>query len=109
MAGCLRKGFDYIEHRIAAASAQVVCYETIFRSLHAGNGVQVALGQIDDVNVITNAGAIVGIVVTTEYTDKRTAANRCLCNVRHQVVWLAIWILADKTAWMGAHWIEVSQ
>ena len=56
-----------------------------------------AFGQVDDVDVISDAGSVDGLVIVSEDTEEREFANRNLSDVWHEVVWEAVWIFAKKT------------
>ena len=68
-----------------------------------------AFGQVDDVDVISDAGSIDGLVIVSEDTEEWELANRNLSDVWHEVVWKAVWIFAKKARWVATDWVEVSE
>lgn len=109
MSRCFRKWIDDIEHRISATGAQIVRDKSVWCTTQAADGINMTFGQINNVNVITDASAIVRIIIAAENTDQRTSSYSRLRYVWHQVVWFAIWIFANEARWMSGHWIEISQ
>ena len=55
-----------------------------------------ALGEIDHVDIVAHAGAVGRVVVVAEDLQPRALADRDLRHVRHQVVRDAARILADR-------------
>ena len=59
--------------------------------------------------VITDTGAIVCFVVIAKYTEAFTLADSNLRYVRYEIIWNALWILADQTALVGPDRIEIAE
>ena len=57
----------------------------------------VALGEVDDVDVVAHAGAVGRVVVVAEDLQPRALADRDLGDVGHQVVRRAARVLADAS------------
>src|SRR5574343_98653 len=70
---------------------------------------QVALGQIDHMDVVTHPGAIGCGVVIAEDAEELTLAHGHLGDEGHQVVGDAIGVFADQTTLVRAHRVEVAQ
>ena len=70
---------------------------------------QVPLGEIDDVNVIADTGAIGRWIVRSENIDLWQRAGRHLCNERHQIIGNASRVLADQSTFMCTNRIEIAQ
>ncbi len=68
-----------------------------------------ALGQIHHVDVIPDAGAVVGGVVVAIDAELFPAADGGLGDVGHQVIGNAPGILADQAALVGADGVEIPQ
>jgi len=66
-------------------------------------------GQISDMNVISDTGAINGIVIASEDADERRMTIGHSHNVWHKVVWNVVWAFSDKTGFMSPDRIEVPQ
>ncbi len=106
-AGCGHEGVHQLEHGGALAGAQVV-------DAHAGlldglEGRDVAAGQVDDVDVVADAGAVGGVVVVVEDAQLLKLADGDLGDVGHQVVGDAGGVLAHGAALVGADGVEVAQ
>ena len=92
----LFKGVDKLKNGSALAGSEVIDDEA-WVALQAFEGSDMAFGQIDDVDVVSDAGSIDGLVIVSEDTEEREFANRNLSDVWHEVVWEAVWIFAKKT------------
>ena len=68
-----------------------------------------ALGKIDDVDVVTHRGAIGCGVVASEHADLVETTDRNLHHVRNEVVGNAVRVFADRAGCMGAHRVEVAK
>ena len=68
-----------------------------------------AAGQIDDVDIVTHAGAVRGGVVVAEDMDLFQLADGDLGDVGHQVVGDAVGVLADEAGLVGTDGVEVAQ
>src|SRR4030095_1472698 len=101
-------GGDHLHHRVPRAGAQVDGHAAL-DPVHGVEGGQVAEGQVDDVEVVTHAGAVAGGVVVAEHPHERVAARGHLHDVRHEVVGDALGVLAHAPAGVGAHRVEVAQ
>ena len=67
------------------------------------------LGQIHHMDVVPDAGAVVGGVVVAEYAQLLELAHGNLGDIGHQVVGNAVGILADGAALVGADGVEVAK
>ena len=65
--------------------------------------------EIDDMDIIADAGAVGCVVIIAEYMDHFQLAGSDLGDIGQQVVGDALGILADETAHMGADGIEIAQ
>ena len=68
-----------------------------------------AFGQVDDVDVISDAGSINGLVIVSEDTEEWEFADRNLSDIWHEVIRQAIRIFAKKSGWVASDWVEVSK
>ena len=68
-----------------------------------------ALGQIHHVDIVPDAGAVVGGIVAAEHMELLQLAHGHLGDVGHQVVGDAVGVLTDQTGFMGADGVEVAQ
>ena len=68
-----------------------------------------ALGQVDHVDVVAHAGAVVRGIVVAEHADAFQLAYGHLRNVGQQVVGDALGILADQAALVRADGVEIAQ
>jgi len=97
----------HFQHAVAVAGAQVAGNEAM-----SGQGVQrlqVPLGQIYHVYVISNTGAVGRVVVVAINAQLIELAGGYLGNIRHQVVGDPLRVFADQSAFVGAGRIEVAQ
>ena len=49
------------------------------------------------------------IIILAKHIQMGSTANGDLGNIRHQIVWYALWILANQPGRMRTDWIEVAQ
>ena len=99
---------DHLEHAGAPPGAEV----PHVAPAHLGEPVergQVAPGEVDDVDVVADAGAVGGVVVVAEDLQLLPAADGHLGDERHQVVRDALRVLTDAPGPVGAHGVEVAQ
>ena len=78
-----------------------------------GSGVadsrHVTLGQVYHMDIVPDAGAVVGVIVIAEYAQSFPSAHGHLGDIGHQIVGNALGILTDEAAVMGADGIKVPQ
>mmetsp|Transcript_1210 Transcript_1210/g.2838 ORF Transcript_1210/g.2838 Transcript_1210/m.2838 type:complete len:388 (+) Transcript_1210:157-1320(+) len=104
----LLKGLDHVQHRVARAGAQVDDKGARLFSELAHRG-HVPQGQVDDVDVVTHARAVVGGVVIPEDGELGPDASGHLLDEGHEVVGDALGVLAHESRGVGAHGVEVAQ
>mmetsp|Transcript_7252 Transcript_7252/g.16918 ORF Transcript_7252/g.16918 Transcript_7252/m.16918 type:complete len:202 (-) Transcript_7252:613-1218(-) len=110
LAARLLHGGDDLQHRGPVASAQVVGDGALANALDGlVNGLDVATGEVDNVNVVAHACAIGGVVVAAEDRDLLEAAHGDLRDVRHEIVGQALGVLADEAARVATNGVEVAQ
>ena len=68
-----------------------------------------SLGQVGDVDVITDGGAVFRGVIVAEDGEVGPTADSDLCEVREEIVGDAKGIFAEGTAGMGAGGIEIAE
>ena len=68
-----------------------------------------SLGEVDDVDVVADAGSVGGIVVITEDTELLADADSGLGEVRDEVLGNAIGHLSDDGGGMRADGVEITQ
>ena len=68
-----------------------------------------AFGQIDDVDIVSDAGAVRSRIVVPEHVQFRADAHSDLSDVGHQVVGDATGFFADQTGRMGPDGIEIAK
>src|SRR5205814_10299219 len=95
-----------LAHAVATADAQVV--DQLAARLQVFQGQQVSLGQVVDVDVIADAGAVGGGVVGAEDVQVRPLADGGLDHQRDQVR-LGPVVLANVAGGAGARGVEVAQ
>ena len=105
---CLLKGVHHVEHAVADAGAEVK-HAFAAMAFHVRNGGDMAAGEIDDMDVIAHAGAVVGVVVVAENAQILELADGGLRDIGHEVIRYAPGILADETAGMSADGVEIAQ
>lgn len=66
-----------------------------------------ALGQVNNVDVVAHACAVQCLVVAAEDVQVRKVTVDHAHYVRHQVVWDVVWTLSNESALMCSNWVEV--
>src|SRR5437868_33912 len=77
--------------------------------VEAGQRGEVALGEVDHVDVVPDACAVPGRIVTAEHSNMGVPPDRYLHDVGHEVVGDSGGILADAAARVGADRVEIAQ
>jgi len=70
---------------------------------------EVALGKVDDMDVVAHARAVMSVVVGAEDREVRPLADGDLLDERHEVIGDALGILANATRRVRADRVEVAQ
>ena len=99
---------DDVQNAVADAGAEVDDLGPPVRLGIAQRG-EVALRQIDYVDIIAHAGTVVRRVVITKHTKALPFADSHLGDIRHEVIRYAVRVLADTSGRMRADRIEVTQ
>ena len=99
---------QHFEHAVALAGAEVAGKEAAVLGELPERG-DVAAGEVDDVDVVAHAGAVVGGIVVAVDVQLLKLADGHLGYVGHQVVGDAARILADESALVRADGVEVAQ
>ena len=73
------------------------------------HGSHMALGQVHHMDIVSHAGAVVGIVVIAVDAELLPAADGYLGDIGHQIVGDTSGVLADQAGLVGADGIEVPQ
>mmetsp|Transcript_36722 Transcript_36722/g.109217 ORF Transcript_36722/g.109217 Transcript_36722/m.109217 type:complete len:379 (+) Transcript_36722:56-1192(+) len=102
------EGPHHVEHRVSDARAEVV-RDAAAALLQPEQGGGVPLGQVDHVDVVPHAGAVLGRVVRAVDGEVRPLPDRDLLDVGHQVVWDPLRRLADLARAVGADRVEVAE
>ncbi len=102
------ESLDHLEHRIRLPGPQVVGNNPWVISKFIQR-FDVSQGQIDNMDVIPQAGAIRGVVVIAVNSQLRTHPDRHLGDIRQQVEGHTPGVFADTSAGMGTHRVEVAQ
>ena len=103
----LLKGMDNIQYTIANTVADIIGFNTCgieyFRY-----STQMRFRQVNDMDIVTDTGAVFGIVITAENGKLRQSADRYTGNIGHEIIRNTIGILADQTAFMCPNGIEIT-
>ncbi|GJC78324.1 hypothetical protein ColLi_01162 [Colletotrichum liriopes] len=113
------KGLDHLEHGAAAAGTQVPGLDAGLVLAEVVERGQMTLGQVHDVNVVADSGAVSRGVVwsfpsirahTVAENEQLLAVTGCdLAKQRQQVVRDALGVLAHEAGRVGAAGVEISQ
>ena len=104
----LFEGFDHLKDRVALSGAKVVDLQAWI----IGNLLQrsaVSSCQVKDVDVVSHACTVRGLVVFAEDFHFGMLANSYLADIRHEIVGWTSGIFANQTALVRADWIEVAE
>jgi len=103
------EGGDHLLHAGALAGSEVERLESAFVSFQPTQGRHVGLGQIADVEVVPDAGAVRGGVVIPEDRQRPPQSGHGLGQEGHEVGRRAEWQLSDLGAGVRADGVEVPQ
>ena len=67
------------------------------------------IGEVHNMDVITNSCSVVSIIVIAKNTKLLTDADGGLCDIWHQVVGNAVGVLTNQTRLVGTDGVEVAQ
>ena len=96
-----------VENAVSHARAEVVSiYSAVLYFAYRG---YVTLCEVNHVDIIAHARAVGSIVIVAEHAHLFEFTYRNLCNVGREVVGYAAGVLADESAGMRAHGVEVAQ
>jgi len=98
-------GVDHLAHRIAGAAAEIVAAAALLQPVQHAD---MRLGEIGDMDIVADAGAVRRRVVRAEDGERRAAAEGGADRQRHQVGFGVV-ILADPAARISAGGVEVAQ
>ena len=104
----LGEGVHHFQHADAAAGAEVEDLAAGVR-LRIADRAQMALGQIDDVDIIAHAGTVRGVVVVAEDGQPFAAADGDLRDVGHQIVGNAVRVFSDQAGFVRADGVKVAE
>ena len=77
--------------------------------LHTLDGLNVALGQVDNVDVVADAGSVGCIVVIAEYVNLLELTGSDLRYIREQVVRDTLGILSDQAALVSSDRVKITK
>ena len=100
------ESMDHFEDRSRTAGAEVVDIEAGFKPM---NGGEMTFREVYYMDVITEAGAVLGFVVITEDVEFRELASGNLHDIGHEVVWDAVRVFAEKTGVVVADRVKVAE
>ena len=106
------EGGDKLKHGSSITSAQVdrlVAHERVSFSCLNRQRCCVTLGQVSDMDEVTNTSAIRSWIVGAEYTQLRQMSTSDSLDIWHQVVRDTLWILSDETRAMGTDGVEITK
>ena len=97
-----------VQHAVADAGAQVD--DLAARMIGSiGTGLNVSLGKIHHVDIVTDAGTVGGVVIVAVHGQLLQLTGGHLGNVGHQVVGNAVGVFANQAAFVGTDGVEVPQ
>lgn len=108
LAAGLGEGLDHFKDAAALAGTQVNGMPTRM-VLCKLQGCQVAIHQVHDVDIVTDAGAIRGVVVIAKYAEEGALTMGDLGDIGHEVVGDAVGALTNEAAGVGPYRVEVAQ
>ena len=102
------EGGPHFEHAYAPTGTQVVHEQARSATVRSERG-QVALSEINDVDIVPDSGSIASGVVVSEHPQSLKFANGNLRNIGHQIIGNPVGIFPDPAGWMRSNRVEVSQ
>ena len=102
----LLEGLNHLKDRGRMAGTEVVSSEA---GLQAVDGGKMATGEVDNMDEITLAGAVGGVVIVTEDAELGEFAGGDFHDVGHEVVWDAVGILAEEAGCVIADRVEIAE
>lgn len=110
-AGGFLKGVDELEDAHAVARAEVVDFDggCVGTFEHAVHGLDVGLGEVNNVDEVADAGAVGCGIVVAEHAEFLADAHGCLGDVRDEILGHAVGELADFGRGMCTYGVEVAE
>ena len=107
----LLESMNELQHRKSSTRSDVEHLNRfeLFLLQNTTNGMNMCFGQINHVDVVTDARAIGRVVIVTKHTKLLTDAHSRLGNERHQVLRHTVWQLANQASGMGTDGVEIAQ
>ena len=108
---CSFECVDQFQYGNAVAGSEVEDFHIIQRlaTQHAVHGNHVSLSQVDNIDVVADAGTVRRVIVVTEYTQLFADTHSSLCQIRDQVLRNAVRQFADLCCRMCSDRVEVTQ
>ena len=101
------KSFYHVEDGVAYAGTDVEDADAVLFDMF--EGVDVGFGQVDDVNIVADAGAVGGVVIVTENAEILKFAYGNLADIGHQIVRKSFGILPYLAAFVSADGVKVTE
>ena len=102
------ESLDHIEHAVADAGSEIEDFRAgMFSGIIERR--HMTFGQVDHVNEIPHARAVMGGIIVAEHAQMIADADHRLGEIRQQVVRNAVGTFADEPAFMRADRVEITE
>lgn len=105
----LAEGVDHLKDGAAAAGAQVPSLDTGLVIAEVVQGDEVALGEVDDVDIIADGGTVAGRVVVSKDQELVAITGGDFAEEREQIKGNTLGVLAHDASGVGTAGVEIAQ
>ena len=104
----LSESLYHLQNAVAFTRTQIIYYKAA-TGMQLVDGGKMSLGQVDNVNIISDARSVGGGIIVSAHVQTRQFPDGHLRDIRNEVVGNTVGVLAYKPAFVRAYGIKVPQ
>lgn len=110
-AGCFFESIDKFKNAKTCPGSEVENLNLVFATVveHTFDGDDMSLGDVDDVDIVADAGAVGGVVVVAKDAEFFADTHSGLCEEGDEVLWYSVGEFSYLGRGMSAHGIEIAE